>query len=212
MEAARLLAPVASNDIGQNRMVAFNAALAEYETAQHENADRPEGHLNLGTLYLSQRKFEQALNEYRIAIALDPGFVPAYVNLADLQRSQGAEAAAEQILREGLRVAPDNPALHHALGLTLIRERRYAEALPALARAMKQAADDVRYAYVYGVALHDTGQKREGMAILRSALARHPDDRDLLQALAGYARESGDAAAATQYEQRLRAIDQPASP
>jgi len=212
MEAARLLAPVAPNDIGQERMVALNAALAEYEAAQRENADRPEAHLNLGTLYASQRKFEQARSEYRIAIELDPGFVPAYVNLADLQRSQGTEAAAVQVLREGLRVAPDNAALHHALGLTLIRERRYADALPELARAMKQATGDVRYAYVYGVALHDTGKKREGMAILRSALAQHPGDRDLLQALVGYTRESGDAAAAAQYEQRLRAGDEPRSP
>ena len=212
MEAARLLAPVAPNDIGQERMVALNAALAEYEAAQRENADRPEAHLNLGTLYASQRKFEQARSEYRIAIELDPGFVPAYVNLADLQRSQGTEAAAVQVLREGLRVAPDNAALHHALGLTLIRERRYADALPELARAMKQAPGDVRYAYVYGVALHDTGKKREGMAILRSALAQHPGDRDLLQALVGYTRESGDAAAAAQYEQRLRAGDEPRSP
>jgi len=102
--------------------------------------------------------------------------------------------------------------LHHALGLTLIRERRYPEALSELARAARQATDDVRYAYVYGVALHDSGKKREGMSVLRSALARHPGDRDLLQALAGYAHENGDAAAAAQYEQRLRTVDEPRSP
>jgi tetratricopeptide (TPR) repeat protein len=212
MEAARMLSSNAPKDIGQDRMAAFNAALAEYEAAQRENADRPESHLNLGTLYAGQRKFEQAHNEYRIAIELDPHFVPAYVNLADLERSRGAEAAAEQILREGLVVAPDNAALRHALGLTLIRERRYPEALSELARATRQATDDVRYAYVYGVALHDSGKKREGMTVLRSALARHPGDRDLLQALAGYAHESGDAAAAAQYEQRLRTVDEPRSP
>jgi Flp pilus assembly protein TadD len=212
MEAARLLAPVAPQAIAQERVAAFDAALAEYEAAQRENADRPEGHLNLGTLYLSQRRFEQAETEYRTALEIDPHFVPAYVNLADLQRERGGDAAAEQTLREGLSKTPDNASLHHALGLALIRQRRYADALSELARAARAAPDDPRYAFVYGVALHDVGRKREGVAILRSALAQHAGDRDLLQALAGYARENGDAAAAADYMQRLRAVEDARSP
>ena len=134
------------------------------------------------------------------------------MNLADLQRERGRDAAAEQTLREGLGKAPDNASLHHALGLALVRQRRYGAALSELGRATRAAPDDLRYAFVYGVALYDSGKKGEGVAILRSALAQHAGDRELLQALAGYARESGDAAAAAEYVQRLRAVEDERAP
>lgn len=207
IEAARLLASFAPGQLDQAARPAFDAALAEYVAAQHENADRPEAHLNLGGLYASLRKPDQAEAEYRKAIELDPAFVPAYVNLADLQRATGLEQQAELTLRGGLRAAPTNASLHHALGLSLIRQKRSPQALAELALAAKQAPDDPHYAYVYGIALHDLGKSRESMSVLETALARYPGDRDLLAALASYVQDSGDAQAAARYSERLRQLD-----
>jgi len=207
IEAARLLAPVAPQAIGPERVAAFNAALAEYEAAQRENADRPEGHLNLGALYASLQKTDQAQAEYRKAIELNPMFVPAYVNLADLQRATGTEPDAEQTLREGLRLVPASAPLHHALGLSLVRQRRAKAALAQFAHAAKQAPEDPRYTYVYGVALHDFGKAQESASVLEAALARYPGDRDLLAALASYARDRGDTQAAARYAERLRQVE-----
>jgi tetratricopeptide (TPR) repeat protein len=206
MEAASLLAPV-QDQVARERAGLLTAALVEYEAAQRENADRPEGHHNLGVLYANERKPEQAEAEYRAAIELDPHFVPAYVNLADLQRQRANEAVAEQTLREGLRALPQDASLQHALGLSLIRQRRYSDALPPLRLAARQSRGDPRYAYVYGVALHDTGKVREAVAILESTLAQHPYDADLLSALESYARESGDGFKAQRYAQRLRELE-----
>jgi cytochrome c-type biogenesis protein CcmH/NrfG len=77
------------------------------------------------------------------------------------------------------------------------------EALAALAESVRLAPDDARYAYVYGVALHDTKRAPEAIRVLESALARHPYDRDILFALASYAREGGNAAKAAGYARRL---------
>jgi Flp pilus assembly protein TadD len=149
----------------------------------------------------------QAERAYRQALKLDPAFAPAYANLADMMRSAGRDQEAETTLRAGLRVAEGTAALHHALGLTLVRQKKTDEALRELALASKEAPGDVRYAYVYGVALHDSGKRREGIEALEAALARHPGDRDLLLALEGYAREAGDSEKAASYLGRLRAID-----
>jgi hypothetical protein len=46
------------------------------------------------------------------------------------------------------------------------------------------------------------------MAVLQSALQRYPNDRDLLLALAGSARQDGDEAAVARYVQRLRSIEE----
>jgi predicted CXXCH cytochrome family protein len=204
IDAARLLASSARDETSRS---AFEAALAEYISAQRENADRPEGHLNLGSLYIELRQSEQAQTELNKAIELDPAFVPAYVNLAELQRTNGTEQQAEETLRRALQAVPNSAPLHHALGLSLVRQQRGKEALAELAIAAKKAPDDPRYAYVYGVALHDLGDVRSSVAVLGAALVRYPGDRDLLAALASYASESGDAQAAARYKARLQQVE-----
>ena len=51
--------------------------------------------------------------EIKAAIGLDPRFIPAYVNLADLYRARGRDAEGERILRDGLKIAPNSAMLHH---------------------------------------------------------------------------------------------------
>ncbi|GFE81019.1 hypothetical protein GCM10011487_30190 [Steroidobacter agaridevorans] len=185
------------------------ATVAEYERAQMENADQPGAHINVGNMYSSLGRAAEAEAAYQAAIRLDPTFAPAYVNLADLKSRSGENAVAIAVLRTGLesqrQKSAQTAALHHSLGLALIRERNYDEALTQLEMAAKQAPNDVRYAYVLGVALHDTGKRKEGIATLERALRQHPKDRDLLSALAAYARDAGDVAAANEYMRRLQA-------
>jgi predicted Zn-dependent protease len=102
---------------------------------------------------------------------------------------------------------PGSAPLHHALALSLVRQQRSKEALVELAIAAKTAPQEPRYAYVYGVALHDLGDVRASVAVLDAALARYPGDRDLLVALASYANERGDAQAAARYRARLRELE-----
>ena len=94
-----------------------------------------------------------AEQEYRAALQLDTRFVPAWANLADLMRLQGREAEAETILRQGLELSPQDATLHHALGLSLVRQQRGPEALRELKRATDLDPRNERFAYVYEVAL-----------------------------------------------------------
>jgi tetratricopeptide (TPR) repeat protein len=137
-------------------------ALAEFRAAQQENADRPEGRLNLGWLAAARGDLAGAEAFYRGALKLDPGYLPAFVNLADLYREQGREAEGEALLRQALRAVSDNAdgaSLHHALGLLLVRTGRLDAALPELARAVELAPGEARYAYVYEVAIQSNPLK-----------------------------------------------------
>ena len=145
--------------------------------------------------------------ECRAAIRLRPGYAPAYVNLADLYRAEGRDGEAESVLREGLAAAPDDAALHHALGLLLVRRGRAAEALAELERAVQLDANDARYAYVLGIALHSAGHTERALAVLETARTRRPGDRDVLMALATINRDRGNAAAAREYAAQLSAVD-----
>ncbi len=205
IEAARLLAPAASSLAEQHRK-GFDRALAEFEAAQAENADRPEALANLGNLYSSRGETARAEDAYRKAVTLDPHFVPAYANLADLYRAGRRDADAERMLREGLRMVPNAATLREALGLTLVRQGKRQEALAEFAAAAKAAPDDPRHTYIYAVALHDAGRRAEAVRLLEAA-ARRTGDRDVLLALAAFKREAGDPAAAARYLARLAEIN-----
>ena len=138
---------------------------------------------------------------------LDPTFVAAYANLADLYRARGEDGDAEKTLRGGLVRNPNAAVLQHALGLTLVRLKRPAESLAALRAAAQLAPDNARFAYVYAVALNDAGQRSEALKVLALALARHPYDRDVLSGLAYFSAQGGKREQALGYVKQLRELD-----
>jgi tetratricopeptide (TPR) repeat protein len=202
IEAAYALADAMGAATAQQR-VSFDRAAAEYEAVQRFNADRPESRVALGGFYARQGRLDDGQAQLRSALALDPTFVPAYVNLADMLRAQGRDADGERALRDGLRVVPGTASLHHTLGLTLVRLGRNAEAVAELQRATRAAPSDARFAYVYAVSLHSSGKTKAALAEIERALAIRPDDFDLLVAATTVRRDDGDLAGARRYAQRL---------
>ena len=105
------------------RGVAFDAATREFVASQRYNADRPEARAALGSFHAARGAAQAAEAELGAALRMEPGFVPAYANLADLRRSQGRDTEAESILREGIARNPgasDKLFTPMILGLALI--------------------------------------------------------------------------------------------
>ncbi len=157
MRAARTLAPVPDQALG-TAASAYATAAEEYIAGERFNADRPEDRTNLGGFFTERGRYQEAEAQFRSALALDPAYVPAWVNLADLMRIRNREADVEATLREGLTHTPSDAMLHHVLGLSLVRQGRKAEALRELERATELAPDNARFAYVYGVARTELGR------------------------------------------------------
>jgi len=205
IEAARLLA-ASSSRLDEARAAAFRIAIGEFEAVQKGNLDRPESHLNLGNQSGQRGDPVAAEDAFRRAIARDPRFVPAYVNLADLYRAGGRDAEAERTLREALVMSPGAPALHQALGFTLVRLGRKAEGLAEFAAAYRAAPGQPRYAYVHALSLVDAGRRREAVGVLEAS-ARQGGDRDVLLALATYKSEDGDESGARDVLRALQAVN-----
>jgi predicted CXXCH cytochrome family protein len=206
IEAARALAGTDLLALTPEQQTAFTKATAELVAAEMVDADRPEAHLNLGLLDLRRRQLPEAEREYRTALRLDPNFVPALVNLADLDRARGRDEEGAELLSKAITVEPENADVRYALGLYLARKRDYPGALDLLSRAHELRPDNARYAYVYAVALNSTGKAGEAMALLEQTHRLHPADRDVLMALVSFARDKGDFAGALGHARELLAL------
>lgn len=152
VEAARLLAGTPRELLTRADRDALDAAIGEYRRTQLVNAERPEAWMNLGVLNLSLGRLDEAERAYGKALLLDPGFVPALINLADLRRLQARDDEGEVLLRRAVSERPESAEARHALGLLLVRQDRLAEAVAELRRAAELAPDNERYGEVYALA------------------------------------------------------------
>jgi Tfp pilus assembly protein PilF len=185
---------------------ALKVATAEYLEARAFNSDRGEGLVDLAHVALLAGDVQHAEDNLREALDIDRTFTAAYVNLADLYRSQQRDEEAEAALREGLKAAADRAAVEFALGLTLIRLGRNSEAMAHLRRAHEMRPEVIRFGYVYAVALFDQGHKAASLKTLRRIHERYPASREILQLLAGYNQQMGRTKSAEQYVVELERL------
>jgi predicted CXXCH cytochrome family protein len=211
IRAASLLAVVPTASQPPADRERFDHAAAEFVAAQQLNADRPESRAMLANFYARRGLAAEAEAEYRTALRLSPQFAPAAINLADLYRQLKRDSDGESVLRNGTAASPQDAGLHHALGLVLTRLKRTDEAIGELRRAAELEPDRARYVYVYGVALNSAGRGDDAIAVLKEGLARHPEDRGTLLALATFSRDAGNLASALEYAERLARLA-PADP
>ncbi len=183
MAAARWLAGLPTTDWSPADQAALHSALDEYVAAQTFNADRPESYNNLGMLYADQQQWPQAEAALKHAMGMDKGMVVTWLNLADVYRARGEETQAQSMLRELLKQQPRIAAAHHALGLSLLRQRRYGEAVKPLQEALRLEAGNADYAYANALLLDKLGQRSEAIATLQASLELHPGDTQTAAAL-----------------------------
>ncbi len=93
-------------------------------------------HFNLGIADGTLGKSEE-IDEYKRALAIDPDYVPAYLNWGGALFLKGQYDEAIKIYREGINVDPLEASLHYSLSLALERENKSQEAQAEKALAEK---------------------------------------------------------------------------
>jgi Tfp pilus assembly protein PilF len=201
--AVRSLAAVPADRLNAQQRADLDRAANEFIAGEMASSDRPEAHVSIGAFYAQRGQAAQAEAAYRQAMALDPTFAPAMVNLADLYRALDRETEAESLLRRALSVDPQDATAYLALGLLEARQRQLSAALPLLQKAVELAPHNGRYAYVYAVALNSAGKQSDALEVLKRAHQVHAADLDILYALATMSRDAGNRAAALDYAEQL---------
>ncbi len=189
-EVASALSDLAADVPPRHRSV-FSSLMQEYRQSLALNQDTPSTQTTLGLLAWNSGQPVQAEQAFTQALAIEPVFVPALLNLADLYRAANRDAEGEPLLRRALSFAPDSSAANFSLGLLLIRARDYAQALPHLQRATEQPDSAPQMAYVYAVALDSMGRTDQALTFLTRAVAIWPEQTNLLWAQVSYMEKLG---------------------
>jgi len=206
MEVAESLAGVPLDQIPPEQATQLRALFDEYLAIQRQHADMPSVQLQVGVFHVNRGNAPAAEAAYREALSLNRQLIPAYLNLADLLRSQGREEEARQLLLSALEAVPDNGPALHSLGLLETRGNRPEKALEYLGRAAELESEGTRHRFVYAIALHDLGRPRDAVSQLQALLREVPRNEDVLLALANYSAELGERDTALDYARRLTEI------
>ncbi len=83
-------------------------------------------HYNLGRLYQSQKKFDEAIEQYRIAIGLKPDSAEEYNNLGVIYRDRNMPDKAIEQFMIASKLNPDLPEAHYNLG-NIYKDRKMPE-------------------------------------------------------------------------------------
>lgn len=129
-------------------------------------------HLQAGTEADKLRHFDVAIAEFKKVTELAPALPDGFLNLGQAYMENQNYGAAIPPLKRAVELAPDLAAAHQLLGYSLLAQGYNAEAIPHLEKIQEQTA--------LGIAQIGSGQLPQAVANLQAALAKHPNDPDLL--------------------------------
>ena len=202
LSAVSILAQFGLSGLPADIQPLMSRNMQEYVDAQLVNSERPEAHINLGNLYRNIGRSSDSEDAYKTAITLNPVFVPGYVNLADLYRARNRDADGEILLRDAIDRQPQQPALHHVLGLLLIRQGKIDSAFGELRTAAELDGSEPAYVIGYALALDAQGRTGEAIEVLDGARAATADDPSVVATLVNLHQRSGNYEAARQLREK----------
>ena len=143
-------------------------AMASYERA---NASRDQGRL------------DEAEQQYREAIGIDPRFAEAHNNLGSVLGRQGRSAEAIAEISRALEIAPGLPAAHNNLGIVLAMRGDAEQAARHFAEVLRLTPHDAGAHYNLGVLLARQGRLAEAISHYEEALRIDPGYQSATRAL-----------------------------
>ncbi len=136
--------------------------------AQHDNfaagADRPPTPRTLqmmARLLSENGRADQAEYVLLKTIEQNPGYLPGYIELADLQIRAKRYNAATDTMEKAHKIAPNDPVIANNVGVLYLRAKRFAEASEMFRAAVEADPGEARYRGNLALSLGMQGLYRE---------------------------------------------------
>lgn len=130
-------------------------------------------HNNLGIVLFSQGKLDQAMEHYREAVRIAPGYADSYSNMGVALAASDKLDEAVKYLDEAVRIKPDYASAHYNLGRILSVQGKLDEAIPHYREAVR-FDPTAKHLGSLGLVLAAQGKIDEAILCYREALRIDP--------------------------------------
>ena len=161
----------------------FDEGEAHLREALRLQPDNVQARFDLGLLKFQQHNYGVAEQELMRVIQIQTNFAPAQILLGQVLTEQQKWEQAIPYLQAGLEQIPAHIGGRKSLGIALVSQGRFAEALQEL-EIVVQASPDAKTHYNLALALHAAGRFDEALAHYRQAVQLEPEVPDYSNDLA----------------------------
>jgi len=161
-------------------------AIGAYHQAAILQPKDPEPHLAAGALFEKDDKFSDAVEEYKIALAIALALDPAsdaLTGLANIYMRGRHFPEAEEYLRKLVALHPDQTAAHVQLGRVLAAEGKNDAAIAELQAGAKLSPADMSVQRDLADLYATAGKNDQAESAYRALLAAHPGEAELHRGL-----------------------------
>jgi tetratricopeptide (TPR) repeat protein len=137
-------------------------------------------HLIRGRSALEARRYSEAVDQFRKAIAAQPDNLGAHVNLGAALSQTGDLAGALEQFEETLRLDPNHPNVHYNLGLLLSQSDHHEDAIKHLRAGVSSEPTDANARFLLGQELLKVRRLAEAEKEFSSLVQSQPDNEDAL--------------------------------
>jgi Tfp pilus assembly protein PilF len=129
---------------------------------------------NLGVALQTDQRLQEAETHYRRALAIEPGYSPAYVNLGMVLVALHRPDEAIEAYERAIELESEDVDLDVKLGTALLQAGRAPEAVERFRRAIAAGRRSAETYNNLGIALFRAGRPEEAISTYKESLQVHP--------------------------------------
>src|SRR4030095_2978357 len=178
--------PIAPDDVVIRfaQHIASAVPSAPMFTSSSPGGEKPaKSHIEKAELAFKERRYQDAVEEFRKAIELDRESTDAYYGLGLAYLKTGERIKAIEAFREAIRLRPEWAEAHNQLGLTYYEAGEYKTAASAFEEATRLKPDFFDALVALGNTYQHSGLYARAVEVLEKAVLLRPENIDAKMAL-----------------------------
>jgi len=136
-------------------------------------------HNNAGVYYYSKGMYQEAIEEFKKALSINPAYVQAQANLKAVNKQTGIYDRAILAYKKVLQIRSDDPEAFFNLGHALSYTGEYNEAIKYLTKTLELNPEHILAQNLLGIIYKNTGDVNMAEQVFRSALKKYPNFAEL---------------------------------
>lgn len=162
---------IAKKKLGRN-----SEAKILYGQVPEESSDYGQARFNLGNVYLAERDYRKAAEQFQLAIACDSTRHDFWNNLGRAHQLMAESALAENAYRQAIKLCPTFEGAYHNLSLLLVERGRSTEAIDLLNYAISVLGPSFNTLVNLAHAHRSMGNRASAENILTEAIEQEPEN------------------------------------